>query len=213
MPANVISNGLNLELEPSIGNHNEDFLAKWNEKLNKFSPELTADVTGFCGKTINGTDAETENTNKELTGQTNLVQHNDITATLNDNQQTRKNNTKTPKDTRYYNLKCNIRNKPHRPQTNWYSDEDRNNNQNQQNNIFYKQSNNRNQQNYASVTRRNISNTNLSSRPNYRRNSNTMALSTTGQVNVHVIFAFCHAKHLTLLDITTTFACKFSASS
>ena len=93
------------------------------------------------------------------------------------NQHTRNNNIKKNKDKKYYNLKYNIRNKAHKPQTNWSSDEDgnnnqydqrnnqylHNNNQNQQNNNFNKQSNNRNQQsnnqnqrNYASVTRRNI---------------------------------------------------------
>ena len=53
-------------------------------------------------------------------------------------------------------------------------------NKNPPSNNFYKLSNNRNQQsnnqnqsNYASVTRRNISNTNLNSRSNSRRNSNT----------------------------------------
>ena len=39
---NVIPNGLKIELEASIGNHNEQFLTKWNEKLIKFSRELRA---------------------------------------------------------------------------------------------------------------------------------------------------------------------------
>ena len=201
LAANVIPNGLKVELEPSIGNHNEDFIANWNDKLNKFSRELMTDVIEFCGKTITATNPEIENTNRELTGQTNQEQINDITATLKNSQQTRKYQYKKNKDKKYYNLKYNIKNKLHRPQTNWSSDEDRNNNQQQQsnnqhhqnnnsyqqnnkqnppNNNFYKLSNNRNQQsnnqnqsNYASVTRRNISNTNLHSRSNSRRNSNT----------------------------------------
>ena len=109
LTANVIPNGLKLELEPSIGNHNEDFLPKWNDKLNKFSRELTTDVIEFCGKAI----TETEDTNKEPKGQTNQEQHNEITATLNGNQHTRKKQYKKNKDKKYYNLKYNIRNKPH----------------------------------------------------------------------------------------------------
>ena len=201
MTANVLPNGLKLELEPSIGNHNEDFLAKWNDKLNKFSLTNNRHYRIF-GKAITKTDAEIEDTNKELKGQNNQEQHNEVTATLNENQHTRKKQYKKNKDKKYYNLKYNIRNKPQRPQTNWSSDEDGNNNQydqrnnqyqhsnnqNQQNNNFYKQSNNRNQQsnnqnhrNYASVTRRNISNTNLFSRPNSRRNSNSNLTHGTAQ--------------------------------
>ena len=97
MTANVIPNRLKLELEPSIGNHNEDFLAKWNDKLKKFSRELTTDVIEFCGKAITETDAEIEDTNKELKGQTNQEQHNEITATLNENQHTQKKQYKKTK--------------------------------------------------------------------------------------------------------------------
>ena len=78
--------------------------------------ELTTDVIQFCGKAITETDAGIEDTNKELKGQTNQEQHNEITATLNENQDTRKKQHKKNKDKKYYNLKYNIRNKPHRPQ-------------------------------------------------------------------------------------------------
>ena len=87
------------------------------------------DVIEFCGKTITATNPEIENTNRELTGQTNQEQINDITATLKNSQQTRRYQYKKNKDKKYYNLKYNIRNKLHRPQTNWSSDEDRDNNQ------------------------------------------------------------------------------------
>ena len=93
LTANVLPNGLKLELEPSIGDHNEDFLAKWNDKLNKFSRVLTTDIE-FCGKAITETDAEIEDTNKELKGQTNQEQHNEIPQPLTKTNIRGKNNTK-----------------------------------------------------------------------------------------------------------------------
>ena len=46
--ANIIPNGLKLPLEPSIGNHDDDFVNKWYEKLEKFSRELMQDVIEHC---------------------------------------------------------------------------------------------------------------------------------------------------------------------
>ena len=59
------------------------------------------DVIEFCGKTITATNPEIENTNRELTGQTNQEQINDITATLKNSQQTRKYQYKKNKDKKY----------------------------------------------------------------------------------------------------------------
>ena len=42
--SNIIPNGLKLQLEPSIGNHGDEFVNKWHEKLEKFSRELKQGV-------------------------------------------------------------------------------------------------------------------------------------------------------------------------
>ena len=46
----VVPKGLKLELEPSIGNHDDEFLSKWYEKLEKFSNSLMSDVISYCDK-------------------------------------------------------------------------------------------------------------------------------------------------------------------
>ena len=46
----VIPNGLNRQLEPTIGNHDQEFLDNWYQKLNKFSFELMGDIVKFCEK-------------------------------------------------------------------------------------------------------------------------------------------------------------------
>ena len=44
----VIPKGLCIQLEPTIGNHDQEFVKNWYEKLNSFSVELMKDIVGFC---------------------------------------------------------------------------------------------------------------------------------------------------------------------
>ena len=50
--ANQIPDGLRLTLEPSIGNHDDEFLKKWYETLDECSLIFINMVTDFCDKTI-----------------------------------------------------------------------------------------------------------------------------------------------------------------
>ena len=54
----VVPLGLAIQVEPTIGNHNEEFLSKWYEKHNSFSFELMKDVVAFCKSTT--TDLSTQ---------------------------------------------------------------------------------------------------------------------------------------------------------
>ena len=133
LTANVIPNGLKLELEPSIGNHNEQFLANWNEKLNKFSRELTEDVIEFCDTTITETTTEINESKRELNSCANEQQQTEISDILDKNQESRKHNYKRNKDKKFYNLKYNVKSKPPRsPLTTWTSGEESNNQEFQQ---------------------------------------------------------------------------------
>ena len=55
----AIPKGLILALEPTFGNHNQEFLDKWNGKLRPFSISMMEDIVTFCDKTL-------ENTKEEL---------------------------------------------------------------------------------------------------------------------------------------------------
>ena len=59
----VIPMGLKIELEPSIGNHDEEFLSKWHKRLEEFSIIMMKDIIEFCEKT------ETKATNDMQTAQ------------------------------------------------------------------------------------------------------------------------------------------------
>ena len=172
----MIPNGLKIELEPSIGNHNEEFLTKWNDKLDKFSKELTQDVIVFCGKTITDTTIDIEETNRKLKDIANQEQETEITTTLQKNQDTRKHNLKRNKDKKYYNPKYRNTKRAPRPQGSWPGphDEDTPFQQSENNtNNFNTQTNQDNHRTYANITRRDRSNTNLPRKPNFNRSSNT----------------------------------------
>ena len=53
-------------LEPTIGNHNQEFLDNWYSKLKQFSLSLMEDIAQFCDKTINITTQEITTTESSL---------------------------------------------------------------------------------------------------------------------------------------------------
>ena len=110
--ANVIPNGLKLQLEPSIGNHNDEFLNKWYGKLEAFSCELIADVIEFCNKTIGEVTDEIKITDDQLRQNTDQHQHNEIQKAINTNQENRTRTLQQAKNRKFYALKYNYKTKP-----------------------------------------------------------------------------------------------------
>ena len=64
--ANQIPNGLQLSLEPSIGNQDEYFLKQWYEKLDECSIIFIDMVADFCDKTISSLDEQKTQVKEEL---------------------------------------------------------------------------------------------------------------------------------------------------
>ena len=48
----VIPDGLRINVEPTIGNHDDDFLSIWYNKLEGFSVELMQEIVKFCDKIL-----------------------------------------------------------------------------------------------------------------------------------------------------------------
>ena len=51
----LVPKGLKLELEPTLGNHDQEFLNNWFSKLNEFSLILMGDTVLYCDNTIEKT--------------------------------------------------------------------------------------------------------------------------------------------------------------
>jgi len=62
----LIPKGLELTLEPTIGNHDQMFLDNWFGKLKRFSMELMTDIVKFCEETITKTAEDITKTESAL---------------------------------------------------------------------------------------------------------------------------------------------------
>ena len=101
----VIPNGLKIELEPSIGNHDDEFLRNWYQRLKSFSITLMEDVIEFCNKT-NNTIAEqintTENSLNETIEESSLKE---IKAVMKKNQENRRKSLEQRKQRKFTRFK------------------------------------------------------------------------------------------------------------
>ena len=62
---NIIPNELKLELEPTVGNHDEDFVNIWYRKPQRYSLDFVKVVVTFCNTTITSLATEIQNTENE----------------------------------------------------------------------------------------------------------------------------------------------------
>jgi hypothetical protein len=109
LEANIIPNGLKLQLEPSIGNHNDEFVNKWYEKLEKFSRELMQDVIEECNTTLTSVNTEITTLEGNLRNQTEETQFAEIKKAITANHEMRKRTLQQTKNKKFYALKYNHR--------------------------------------------------------------------------------------------------------
>ena len=58
----LVPKGLELILEPTIGNYDQSFIDNWYSKLKDFSLNVMEDVVSFCNKTIKETNIKIDQT-------------------------------------------------------------------------------------------------------------------------------------------------------
>ena len=61
-------------LEPTIGNHDQNFLHNWSSKLKQFLLSLMKDIVQFCDITTDATTTEISTTETPLKNNTNREQ-------------------------------------------------------------------------------------------------------------------------------------------
>jgi len=105
----LIPNGLQLELEPTIGNHNQEFVDKWYLKLKQFSLSLVSDIVEFCDKTITETKTEITTTEASLKSCTEAEEFQTIEKTISDNQEATKRILRQRKFKKFNSLKHNTK--------------------------------------------------------------------------------------------------------
>ena len=102
----VIPNALKVNLEPSIGNHDEEYLKIWYQEIEELSRKLAKHTINYCDKTIVQASNDIKTVEEELlnVNATN-IQVTEIKKTITINQETRKRHLKRNKDRKFYNLK------------------------------------------------------------------------------------------------------------
>ena len=102
---NIIPNGLRLDLEPTIGNHDEEFLQNWYSKLEEYSKNFMKDVLAFCAKTNDETETNITAVNTELHATIEKEQYDNVQATVIQNNSLRSNELQRKKNKKFYALK------------------------------------------------------------------------------------------------------------
>ena len=102
---NVIPNGLKLELQPTIGNHDEEFLSCWYNKLQSFSKEFMKDIISFCIKTSSELTDDINKTENELTTLLEKKTYEEVKQTIDKNQNIRDRSLRQRKQKKFNQLK------------------------------------------------------------------------------------------------------------
>ena len=98
-------NGLKVYVEPSIGNRDDKFLAKWHSRLEDFSKTLMTDVIGYCENEIAKTEHEIHEISEQLKGLVTAPVFTYISHTIKTNEKSRVNELSQRKDRKFYRLR------------------------------------------------------------------------------------------------------------
>ena len=100
----VVPLGLAIQVEPTIGNHNEEFLNKWYEKLNSFSFELMKDVE-FCKSTTTDLSTQIKEVDASIKTKIQPAKYTELSKALQENQEIRKRQLQQRKIKKFNHLK------------------------------------------------------------------------------------------------------------
>ena len=100
-----------VQLERSIGNHDEAFLSTWYNKIQKFSFDLMKDTIKFCENTIIKTKSEIQSQEEELKNQTDQEEYNEINTTIRKYNEQKIKELKRDKTAKHRRLRWNLNSK------------------------------------------------------------------------------------------------------
>ena len=101
----LIPKDLKLQLEPTIGNFDQEFVDEWYSKLKGFSLILMKDITTYCEKTIKSTNDNIKNTEATLRNLSENQEFLNIDKVLKTNVEATKRQLQQRKFKKFNNLK------------------------------------------------------------------------------------------------------------
>ena len=104
----IIPRNFKIEVEPSIGNHDDQFLTSWYEKIEKLSLELMSDTVKFCKATITTATTEANSLDEALKAATADEEYNEIKTIVNKYNDQKKHELEKTKRAKHRKLRWNI---------------------------------------------------------------------------------------------------------
>ena len=101
----LVPKGLEVTLEPTTGNHVQEFLDNWYSEQKQFLLSLMKDIVKFCDKTINKTAQDIKNTESSLKRNASQSQYYAIQTEINANEDSTRKVLQQRKFKKYNNLK------------------------------------------------------------------------------------------------------------
>ena len=106
----IIPLNFRIEVEPSIGNHDDKFLASWYTKVEKLSLELMTDTVNFCNETIAKAETEAKSLDQALRTTTPTEEYTEIKTIINNYNEQKKIELQKAKRAKHRKLRWNITN-------------------------------------------------------------------------------------------------------
>lgn len=113
----LIPTNFKIELDPSIGNHNEAFLSTWYDKIQKFSLDLMKDTVKFCEKTVNETKTEIKVLEDEIKNQADSEEYNEIKTAITKYNEQKVRELQRIKTAKHRHLRWNLTSRQTKQQT------------------------------------------------------------------------------------------------
>ena len=101
----LIPKGLKVYMEPTIGNHDQEFLDNWNQLFKDFSLVLMKNIVSFCDQTLTATTTEVKTTEQTLKHNMEKQEFADVEQVITQNEETTKRILKQRKFKKFNYLK------------------------------------------------------------------------------------------------------------
>ena len=108
--------GLQINLTPTIGNNDNEFVDKWHKRLEEFSLTIMQDIADFCEKTIQETKQAVHVAKTKVKATATPNENKEIMEAISENQFTRKQNLQRSKDKKFRFLRYNKNNRQYNNQ-------------------------------------------------------------------------------------------------
>ena len=101
----IVPVGLQINLTPTIGNGDDDFVEKWHKRLEEFSLTIMGDIVEFCNKTLEATRAGVEEAKSKVEATATQEEQSMVMDSIKEDQRKRKETLRRGKQKKIHFLK------------------------------------------------------------------------------------------------------------